>query len=62
MGKHDRIAVLGMLVLSFSSDVWRDREGKGGKEKERERQTERREKREWVKGVTAAPYEKNKEN
>lgn len=57
MGKHDRIAVLGMLVLSFSSDVWRDREGKGGKEKERERQTERREK-----GVTAAPYEKNKEN
>lgn len=53
MGKHDRIAVLGKLVLSLSSDVWKKREKEKGREGEN---------REWVKGVTAAPYQKNKEN
>lgn len=59
--------MLGMPVLSFSSDLWRKREEEKGRETDR--QTERgehfpahREKREWVKGVTAAPYQKNKEN
>lgn len=42
MGKHDRTAVLGMLVLSFSSDVWRN----GEKEKGRETDKQREEKRE----------------
>lgn len=65
MGKHDRMLCWGCLFYLFPL-ICGEREGK----RKGERQTNREEKRlpansnksEWVKGVTAAPYQKNKEN
>lgn len=62
MGRHDRTVVLGMLISSFFSLMYARK--KNVRKKEGERQTNRKERKktEWVRGATAALYQKHKEN
>lgn len=43
MGKHDRIAVLRMPVLSFSSDLWKNVEEEKGRQTDRQTEEKRKE-------------------